>query len=108
MCVFRPKLDTDSGASRSPVPVEPDHRAAPVVTITVPVPADVGEHAVIGEDVTHRLAQRPGSYVPTSRTGRGTALTRDLDAVGAAGGGIAGTDCGGVAGACAAVDDLGR
>ena len=37
--------------------------SVPVVTITLPVPADVGEHEVIGEDVTHRLAQRPGSYV---------------------------------------------
>ena len=37
--------------------------SVPVVTITLPVPADVGDHEVIGEDVTHRLAQRPGSYV---------------------------------------------
>lgn len=37
--------------------------SVPVVTITLPVPADVGEHEVIGEDVTHRLAQQPGSYV---------------------------------------------
>jgi transposase len=37
--------------------------SVPVVTITLPVPADIGEHEVIGEDVTHRLAQRPGSYV---------------------------------------------
>lgn len=35
----------------------------PVVTIRLPVPAAVGAHEVIGEDVTHRLAQRPGSYV---------------------------------------------
>ena len=37
--------------------------SVPVVTITLPVPADIGDHEVIGEDVTHRLAQRPGSYV---------------------------------------------
>jgi len=37
--------------------------SVPVVTITLPVPAEVGEYDVIGEDVTHRLAQRPGSYV---------------------------------------------
>jgi hypothetical protein len=26
MCVFRPKLITDSGANRSSIPVETDHR----------------------------------------------------------------------------------
>ena len=35
----------------------------PVVTITLPVATDVGAHEVSGEQVTHRLAQRPGSYV---------------------------------------------
>ncbi len=37
--------------------------SVPVVTVTLPVPVDIGEYEVIGEDVTHRLAQRPGSYV---------------------------------------------
>lgn len=37
--------------------------SVPVVTITLPVPASAGDHDIIGEDVTHRLAQRPGSYV---------------------------------------------
>ena len=35
----------------------------PVVTMTLPVPTDVSAHEVIGEQVTHRLAQLPGSYV---------------------------------------------
>jgi len=37
--------------------------SVPVETITLPVPSEVGAHEVIGEDVTYRLAQRPGSYV---------------------------------------------
>lgn len=39
--------------------------SVPVETIAVPVPEALaeGEYEVIGEKVTHRLAQRPGSYV---------------------------------------------
>lgn len=32
--------------------------SVPVVTITLPVPADIGAYEVIGEVLTHRLAQR--------------------------------------------------
>jgi transposase len=35
----------------------------PVETIVLPVPEAAGAHEVIGEEVTHKLAQRPGSYV---------------------------------------------
>lgn len=35
----------------------------PMVTITLPVPTDVGTHEIISEQVTHRLAQPPGNYV---------------------------------------------
>ena len=32
--------------------------SVPVITITLPVPADIGAYEVIGEVLTHRLAQR--------------------------------------------------
>jgi transposase len=37
--------------------------SVPVEIIHLPAPAEAGAHEVIGEEVMHRLAQRPGSYV---------------------------------------------